>query len=289
MEQSMNDDKNQQNKQENEKMVLITEKQLLSRLLYPNPVCILCVESTNEKDELIRNCMTITWLTPVNNVGLFVMSMNNNRYTRMILRKQKKFTLNIPTKMEEQLVLEIGGCSGKDDDKIMHLKINVCKPGFFNYDDEKKQMFEKKIEISNKIENEKKNETNSLKSEEIASTFKNVSETTKRKERKEQKKKENPTSTSDLWSIANCCSHIECEIISESDLDGHHTLFTCQMHRAYVLPNYWNGKNFVVQHSEKDPPFLVSCFFNLFLRFNFLFFFFFFIDISWNEEIWICL
>lgn len=41
------------------------EKSMLSRLLYPNPVCLLA--ACDGEDDAKRNIMTITWLTPINN------------------------------------------------------------------------------------------------------------------------------------------------------------------------------------------------------------------------------
>jgi hypothetical protein len=43
--------------------VLVTAQNLLSRFLYPNPVCLL----TSRDDESSVNVMTISWLTPINN------------------------------------------------------------------------------------------------------------------------------------------------------------------------------------------------------------------------------
>lgn len=40
------------------------EKGMLSRVLYPNPVCLLSVWDAAQHK---RNVMTITWLTPINN------------------------------------------------------------------------------------------------------------------------------------------------------------------------------------------------------------------------------
>lgn len=43
------------------------EKSMLSRVLYPNPVCLLSVQSATDDPETSANVMTITWLTPINN------------------------------------------------------------------------------------------------------------------------------------------------------------------------------------------------------------------------------
>ncbi|RHY58482.1 hypothetical protein DYB38_000499 [Aphanomyces astaci] len=44
--------------------VVHVERNMLSRLLYPNPVCLLSVADPSSNT---RNVMTVTWLTPINN------------------------------------------------------------------------------------------------------------------------------------------------------------------------------------------------------------------------------
>lgn len=57
-------------------------KHLRSRLLYPNPVCILTtVGATGE-----RNAMVVSWLTPVDNRGALFLSMNARRHSAALLR-----------------------------------------------------------------------------------------------------------------------------------------------------------------------------------------------------------
>jgi hypothetical protein len=63
---------------------VIVERGMLSRLLYPNPVCLLLTSSP-------RNVMTITWITPVNNKGEFFFSMHQNRFTHELLRNDPSF------------------------------------------------------------------------------------------------------------------------------------------------------------------------------------------------------
>ena len=47
--------------------IVQVDKNMLSRLLYPNPVCLLSVQSGDDDASRRRNVMTITWLTPINN------------------------------------------------------------------------------------------------------------------------------------------------------------------------------------------------------------------------------
>ena len=62
------------------KWVELTDPKMRSRILYTNPVCLLTSSSRNE-DAWRKNVMTISWLTPINNAGEFVFSMNAKRYS----------------------------------------------------------------------------------------------------------------------------------------------------------------------------------------------------------------
>jgi flavin reductase (DIM6/NTAB) family NADH-FMN oxidoreductase RutF len=75
----------------NEEIIKIEEPLHLSRLLYPNPVCLLTSWSKKENKQ---NIMTISWLTPINNKGTFIASMNKKRYTSKLVIEEKKFSKN---------------------------------------------------------------------------------------------------------------------------------------------------------------------------------------------------
>lgn len=68
------------------KDVVILHGNMASRLLYPNPVCLL---STYAKHKF--NVMTITWLTPINNHGGFVCSIHQQRFTATMLTENAVF------------------------------------------------------------------------------------------------------------------------------------------------------------------------------------------------------
>ena len=78
--------------------LITVEAHLSSRLLYANPVCLLCTvppppsasasssSSSSPSSSLpANNVMTISWLTSVDNRGTFVMSMNTRRKSAALL------------------------------------------------------------------------------------------------------------------------------------------------------------------------------------------------------------
>ncbi|KAI8825853.1 phosphatidylinositide phosphatase SAC1like protein putative [Fimicolochytrium jonesii] len=184
---------------------IAVQKHMLSRLLYPNPVCLLTVsarvpleatttETTGEAGDGLgtwaRNVMTISWLTAIDNQGHFVSSMNLNRHTWSLLQHTNTFVLNVPTLRSEELVLSIGSCSGKVKDKFEEFAIPICK---INY---------------TKLEWE-------------------------------------PTEDEDppLIAIQGTVAHLLCEIEDISERDGHAILF-CRITEAYAQESVWDGRNF---------------------------------------------
>jgi flavin reductase (DIM6/NTAB) family NADH-FMN oxidoreductase RutF len=79
--------------------------------------------------------MTISWLTPIDNQGHFICSINQKRYTCLNLRNNPLFVLNVPTLGQEELICSIGSCSGHNfttSSKLDHLQI---KPFIYQDDD----------------------------------------------------------------------------------------------------------------------------------------------------------
>ena len=101
----------------------------LSRLLYTNPVCIL----SSCDAELHRNLMTISWLTPIDNHGRMICSINKRRHSAAGVLAHKTFVLNVPSAELAQTVLEVGGCSGAEVDKLERFSSALggcCYPGW---------------------------------------------------------------------------------------------------------------------------------------------------------------
>jgi flavin reductase (DIM6/NTAB) family NADH-FMN oxidoreductase RutF len=70
--------------------------------------------------------MIITWLSCADNSGGLILSVNRKRYSCQALTNQphSKFTLSIPTSGMEDLILNIGSCSGRDVDKFKQFNLD---------------------------------------------------------------------------------------------------------------------------------------------------------------------
>ena len=100
-----------------------------SRLLYTNPVCIL--SSCNERMQ--RNLMTISWLTPLDNQGRLICSINKRRHSAAGLLHHKTFVFNVPPVNLAETLLAIGACSGASVDKVERFSAPLggyCRPGW---------------------------------------------------------------------------------------------------------------------------------------------------------------
>ena len=95
-------------------------RHLHSRLLYTNPVCVLlsanqppaAAESVTDSSSAY-NCMTVSWLTPVDNSGMFCMSLKSSRHTTGNLLRDGRFTLSPACEGMEPLLLRLGSSSGR--------------------------------------------------------------------------------------------------------------------------------------------------------------------------------
>ncbi|KAL0480458.1 hypothetical protein AKO1_010997 [Acrasis kona] len=94
----------------------VDQPQLLSRFLYTNPVCLL-TSSKKDNSIILRNIMTISWITLVDNHAHFICSMNKKRFTASLISESSDFILNVPVKGMESVVTSIGGCTGQKVDK----------------------------------------------------------------------------------------------------------------------------------------------------------------------------
>ena len=106
--------------------VRVREKQMLSRLLYPNPVCMLTTPGHAATGG--PNVMTISWLTPLNNSGAIVLSVNCKRHSARKLQACPEFVLNVPAHGFEDTVLAIGKYA-----RIQQLYVNISHACFLKY------------------------------------------------------------------------------------------------------------------------------------------------------------
>lgn len=210
-----------------------------SRLLYPNPVCLLCTrqkhgESSSSSSSSTRdNVMVLSWLTAVDNAGRFMFSICERRWTTQVLRQQQqqktadvlpvKFVLSIPVAGMEALVKDIGSVSGRHCNKFEHTPHE---------------------------------------SEATEST--SCPPTSKRLRRKRLQREGNITGLrglpfGSLFGIAGCVAHLQCHIVQivEKGLVDDHLLVVAQVETARVHKNYWDATKLLFRPtSPETPPFL---------------------------------
>jgi flavin reductase (DIM6/NTAB) family NADH-FMN oxidoreductase RutF len=86
-------------------------RHLTTRLLYPNPCCAL-VTANDEATLGGHNVMTITWLTPVDNLGLVFLSLNASRHSAGNVLRERGFSLSVLTEAQRSVALACGSVHG---------------------------------------------------------------------------------------------------------------------------------------------------------------------------------
>eukprot|EP00051_Salpingoeca_urceolata_P009386 m.114167 g.114167 ORF g.114167 m.114167 type:complete len:297 (+) comp16281_c1_seq1:1014-1904(+) len=191
-----------------------------ARILYPNPVCLLSVTANRGPYEHCpaTNCMTISWLTAINNKGGFFCSMNQTRHTAELLPHAGFFVLNVPTVAQRELLLEVGGCSGRDGDKIAKLGLRFCSPGL--------------------------RRAAALGPDTDASSGSH--KPGHKRKRKQIERHERVLAHQDLPAWADAVAHLVCSVQRKDSHDGHN-LLVCQVEAGYVRREYWSGRCFAPQ------------------------------------------
>ena len=98
----------------------LTDPKHFSRLLYTNPVCFL---TTVDAKRGRHNSMVISWLTPINNHGVFIMAVNKMRCTASLLLERRSFGLSVAVRGQEAALLAVGRCHGHNVDKFAALEL----------------------------------------------------------------------------------------------------------------------------------------------------------------------
>jgi flavin reductase (DIM6/NTAB) family NADH-FMN oxidoreductase RutF len=204
---------------------IVSDPKMRARLLYPNPVCILaCRSPPTTPSTFDFNAMILSWLTPINNDGDFIFSINKSRFTAQCLRLEEQFqrsqhpatpanellepspsiarmsqhadsfTLSIPVMGMESMVLSIGSCSGRDCNKFTSIP--------------------------------------SLSSTSLQNILPSSLHS----------KLQLPTES--LVSVEGCVACIVASITSVAEADRFHWLVTASIRTAIVREDYWNGKQF---------------------------------------------
>ena len=237
---------------------LTTAKQY-ARLLYTNPVCFLCTvdrerrieDSQQPNPDAIRNVMVLSWLTPTNNYGEFIFSLSKYRHSAALLVTTDtdgrhilgvEFSLCVPIKGMEQLVLDVGSISGQNRSKFSSLQECEEKNGeeCSEFNLSKRQI--KKI----KREQISKNGVPGLIS--VPLGVSPPCDLT----RKEQV-------ASDLFAIHGTVAHLHCRTcdVMNTDQNHEHLLLSAEVVDAYVEPSYWDTEKQLFCPQKPDvPPYL---------------------------------
>ena len=237
-------------------LTLITTPSLLSRFLYPNPVCFLCttsylsdgVSQESMKQSAKSNIMVLSWLSPKDNSGNFIFSMNHARYSaKAVVHTRSFFVLAVPIRGMEEIVLLAGRGSASHEENFAAVDHSTQNPQTSNVS----QIPPTPPHVTNKLHRFFSQSpapsptpivfgTTSTPFPYLFPPFASSPE---------------PPPDSALFSIEGCAAHLLCKVNAVlSETDGH---FVCEatIHKAYVKERYWEtGKLF--KPAEGEPEFL---------------------------------
>ena len=252
-------------------VVALEDPKLMSRLLYPNPVCLLSVAPRPRGDAGVAaeddapadggdavpedgghrpNVMTISWLAPINNDAAFVCSINLRRFTLRMLRSNGgRFCLSVPAKGFEKTVLAIGACSGWRNDKPAKLGFELCSPGW-GVDDESAPTGGQQ-----RPAHPPGNPFAALDEDESEAGEANDDGdgTTAATSRASAADATSPSEASAPFvAVRECIAHLQCEVTSMEEREGHAITFA-RVLRAHVRASHWSGKTLAPQSPEAPP------------------------------------
>lgn len=252
----------------------VKEKQMLSRLLYPNPVCMLSTPAHVNTGG--PNVMTISWLTPLNNFALILLSVNAKRHTATKLQACPEFVLNIPAHGFEETVLAIGKNTGADGDKFEKLGIATCGPGWepltsdesgapdsdegSDDDDDGARAAATSAPPQNPFallggeSSSEEEDSSDEKSARVQDRSQNGGGDSISDPAAAKSATKDPTRSGELIAIAGAMCHIVCKVRSMTEEEGH-WLVQAEMTEAFVRRSYWNGKQLCAR-DPSVPPFL---------------------------------
>lgn len=183
--------------------VVEVPRHLLSRLLYPNPVCLLTTRAAEPTPPGLpaTNIMTISWLTPTNNKGGLLLSMNAKRTSAALLASSERapvLVLSVAVGGMEARLRAVGSCHGSAQlDKLAALGIPTCRPGWGLSGGRHGQ----------------------------------------------HSSGDSTSSSGGQWppAVADAAAHLVCRVEAQEEWDGH-LLLRCQTEAGFVRGAMWTGK-----------------------------------------------
>ena len=212
----------------------LTEAKDFSRLLYTNPVCFLGTRApidTATNNDLEHNVMILSWLTATNNEGSFMFSLNKHRHTASVL--QDEFTLSIPVQGMEDVVLSVGGVSGK-------------------WGISKFQKDHKDAAVETAPEAAATSRKKKRKGPRFPTGIPNL--------QRVPLGQDTEGSTGWPFAVKGTVAHLLCRAIHIADgtdwIDANHYVVFAKITRAYVQSSYWNPSKKIFQPTPGYPPYL---------------------------------
>jgi len=226
--------------------VVVVPPHLLSRLLYANPVCILTAV-----DDGRTQCglMVLSWLTAINNHGLFFASINSGRHTAAVLmaKETKEFVLSVPVQGMEPTLAAQAKCSSRETNKFATFGFCGCRPGWTDLDS---------VDLALITPGEHPVGSRSVAV--LKPSFTNpLGPPATPSQSKLRPKRNSPVipHTAGLIAIAQCVAHLVCTLDKVLDDTEDHWQLRCQINAAYVRRRYWTGNTF--RPTEPGvPPYL---------------------------------
>ena len=240
--------------------IQLTDEKDFSRLLYTNPVCFLSSTSFCQEGAEIgesstaeavprRNVMVLSWLTATNNAGRFMFSLNRDRHSATMLVPKGgaeepqtgiEFVLSVPVKGMEQLVLDVGGTSGKWGSKFTddHSSGNDGDDNDHNVEIEKMQTGSQHVHASNLSNRQKKK----LKRQQLAKGIPSLVAVPLGHSVTLESATKNG-----CFAVHGTCAHLRCRtyhIVGEPEdiIDKDHYLVLAEVSSAFVHRSYWDSR-----------------------------------------------
>ena len=223
-------------------MVPLSDPKLLSRLLYTNPVCFLTTWGPGDQGKDRANVMILSWLTPINNLATFCFSINKRRFSAENIHTCPEFSLSVPTKGMEDLVLAIGKCSGRNRNKFEELSSKGLRLVTFGTREAVRQS--KKRPRTPKSTN----------------PFAALNDDSDDEEQGDDATPADPPPPDQFpaehpYAVGATACHMACRVNSIAEGDPEHWLVMAEITQGSIDERYWNGKQFVPTTAE-TPPYL---------------------------------
>ena len=219
-----------------------------SRLLYANPVCFLTTQrpSSGDGGQGSHNVMVISWLSPVNNEGTVMLSMNKRRFSAVCLESRPEFVLSVPVAGMEPLVLQVGKYSGRRGDKFTQIPSLVKIP----IDDE--PVAEETCESGSSSSSGGGGGSGRTRvGNRFAALLADSSTEGSGSDSEGRGPAEvaeggavAPLAVAPLVTIGGTAAWLKCIVLRKTDVDDDHHLIVAQVVSAAVDERYWNGKCF---------------------------------------------